>query len=506
MINYQKTILDVYSAAGKAGRAIWRILSLSLADHIFSFAKVVCISIEADGVYLVYGEKTPWQTHFRHYRYYPPEENKPLSPEYLAGVVSSFVNEHKISKAVFVLCLPRAWTMVQQAELPLAARENLSSVISFELDRFTPLSKDNACYDYAVLGEDLKNVKILLAVARADRVQSYQEAFQIRNIHIKKVIISSFAIKSLIQNTYPQADAIYLSLRNSAYEYGVIENSLLYRSACESMDPESGSSIEGIIKRVTALSDEFIRNGKRLPIVMDADERQINVLRNRLSGMKVTSLDMDNKLNVPKQKKELSAVALGGALGVFRSDPQNINLLNRDNRAQKHMPRFLTILLITAIAAMTAFHFLMPLSYEQQKLDEMDRRIRALKPAVKKVEALRDEVAAIAGDIQAIHDFKKQNDLTMNIIKDMTAMLPPNTWLTRMKITDKTVDIEGFSASATEIILKLENSQHFQKVEFASPTYRDPRQNKDRFVIKMELKKESNAKNIKTEMKYDAKK
>jgi hypothetical protein len=75
-----------------------------------------------------------------------------------------------------------------------------------------------------------------------------------------------------------------------------------------------------------------------------------------------------------------------------------------------------------------------------------------------------------------------------------------------MKITDKTVDIEGFSASATEIILKLENSQHFQKVEFASPTYRDPRQNKDRFVIKMELKKESNAKNIKTEMKYDAKK
>jgi hypothetical protein len=121
MINYQKTILDVYSAAGKAGRAIWRILSLSLADHIFSFAKVVCISIEADGVYLVYGEKTPWQTHFRHYRYYPPDENKPLSSEYLAGVVSSFVNEHKISKAVFVLCLPRAWSMVLEAVLAEAA-------------------------------------------------------------------------------------------------------------------------------------------------------------------------------------------------------------------------------------------------------------------------------------------------------------------------------------------------------------------------------------------------
>lgn len=504
MISYQKKILDVYSAATKAGRAIWRILSLSLADDMFLFAKVVCISIEADGVYLVYGEKTPWRSHFSHCRCYPPEENKPLSPEFVAVAVSGYVNEYKISKAAFVLCLPRAWTMIQQAELPLAAKENLSSVISFELDRFTPLSKDNACFDYVVLGEDPKNVKFLLAVTRSDRVQSYLEALQIRNIQIKKVIISAFAIKSLIQNTYPQADAIYLSLRGGAYEYGVMENGLLYRSGCESTASEGESFAESISEHLTALSDEFIRNGRRLPIVVDADEAQINVLRNRLPGRKFASLDLDNKLNVPKQQKELSAVALGGALDSFRSDPQNINLLHRDNREQKRLTWVLTAFLIAVIASMAAFHFLMPLSYERQKLDEMDRRIRALKPAIKKVEALRDEAAAIAGDIQAIDAFKNQNDLTMNIIKDMTAMLPPNTWLTRLKITDKTVDIEGFSASATEIILKLENSQHFQKVEFASPTYRDPRQNKDRFVIKMELKKGSSENNIK-EKSYDAK-
>jgi hypothetical protein len=78
--------------------------------------------------------------------------------------------------------------------------------------------------------------------------------------------------------------------------------------------------------------------------------------------------------------------------------------------------------------------------------------------------------------------------------------------LTRLKITDKTVDIEGYSASATEIILKLENSKYFQKVEFASPTFRDPRQNNDRFVIKMELKSNNNKQAPRAETKHDKKK
>jgi hypothetical protein len=59
--------------------------------------------------------------------------------------------------------------------------------------------------------------------------------------------------------------------------------------------------------------------------------------------------------------------------------------------------------------------------------------------------------------------------------------------LTRTRITDTAADIEGYANSATEIISKLEASQYFKKVEFASPTIRDTRLNADRFVIKMEL-------------------
>ncbi|MEN6488312.1 MAG: PilN domain-containing protein [Smithella sp.] len=506
MSNYKNKLQNFYRATEKAGRAIWKILSLSLADKRLSFAKVVCISIEADGIYLVCAEKMLWRTTVRHYRYYPLEENKTVSPEYLATVVSGFVTETKLFRASFVLCLPRAWTIVKRVELPLAAKENLSRVVSFELDRFTPLSKNSAFYNYSVLGEDSQNIKILLAVTRADRVQGYLDVLQYRNIKIKKIIISSFAIKSLIQNTYPKENAVFISLRDDAYEYGSIDNSFLLHSASGSVESGEETGIDGIIKQALILSEELARHGRRPQIVIDADDRQFNALRDKFGTMKVSNLDRDIKYNVPRQKKELSAVALGGALDALYRNPHSINLLNQDNNVQGRTPLALTFVFLAGIAAMAAFYFLMPLSYEQQKLDEMDRHIKSLKPAVKKVEELKDEVTAIKGDIQAIGDFKKQNDLAMNIIKDMTAILPPKTWLTRLRITDKTVEIEGYSTSATEIIFKLENSKYFKKVEFASPTFRDPRQNSDRFIIRMELKNENNNKETKAGVKNDREK
>ena len=501
MNKYQNKLHNFYRVTEKAGKAIWKFLSLSLADKRLSFAKVVCISIEADGIYLVCGDKKIWRTSVRHYRYYPLEENKPVSPEYLATVVSGFVTELKLFRSSFVLCLPRAWTIVKNVDLPLAAKENLSRVISFELDRFTPLSKDSACYNYSVLGEDLQNIKILLTAARADRIQEYLGALQYKKIKISKIIISSFAIKSLVQSTYPKADAVFISLRGGAYECGSIGNSLLLGSSSGRVESVDEKAFDGIIQQTRILSDDLTRNGRRPQIVIDADDRQFNLLRDKFGTMKVTSLDRDIKFNVPKQKKELSPVALGGALDALHGNPNSINLLNQNNDVRDRTPLALTIVLLTVVAAVTAFYFLMPLSYEQQKLDEMDRHIQVLKPAVKKVEALKDEVAAITGDIQAISDFKKHNDLVMNIIKDMTAILPSRTWLTRLRITDKTVEIEGYSASATEIILKLENSKYFKKVEFASPTFRDPRQNNDRFIIRMELKNENINKETKAGVK-----
>jgi Tfp pilus assembly protein PilN len=69
-------------------------------------------------------------------------------------------------------------------------------------------------------------------------------------------------------------------------------------------------------------------------------------------------------------------------------------------------------------------------------------------------------------------------------------VLPKSVWLTRARVTETTVDLEGYAGSAADILPKLEASPLLRKVEFASPTFRDTRLNADRFVIKAEIESE----------------
>lgn len=185
---------------------------------------------------------------------------------------------------------------------------------------------------------------------------------------------------------------------------------------------------------------------------------------------------------------------MGGFLGTVTADQNGFNLLAGKNEKQKKTPFIATAILLAVILLIGAFYILSPIMIEQKNIEQIDDRINSLKPEMKKIEALKKEMETISSDIKTINNFKKQNIMTMDVLKEITKILPAKTWLTRVRIAEDSVEIEGYATSATEIIPKLENSKYFQKAEFASPTFRDPRQNNERFVIKMELKNENKPK------------
>ena len=109
------------------------------------------------------------------------------------------------------------------------------------------------------------------------------------------------------------------------------------------------------------------------------------------------------------------------------------------------------------------------------------------KEDVKKVETLKKDTETLNEEISTINNFKENSPMALNLIRELTAVLPKTAWLTRIRITETAVNIEGYAESATGLLSKLEASKYFKKAEFASPTFRDARQNADRFIIKMEI-------------------
>jgi general secretion pathway protein L len=129
----------------------------------------------------------------------------------------------------------------------------------------------------------------------------------------------------------------------------------------------------------------------------------------------------------------------------------------------------------------------LPLYQDHQMISMIDQELSSRKGEMKKIEVLRKEHAGLNDELKAVVDFRKTKPQTLNILKELTSILPKSVWLTRVHVNDADVSVEGYATSATDILPLIEASPAFAKAEFTSPTIRDGRMNADRFVIHMEI-------------------
>jgi general secretion pathway protein L len=340
------------------GRPLREALFLSLADDRIVPRRHVSVLLESGGVSVTLGSRFLSRETAKGARRYPLGENAFPAPEALASAAALGVSDLEAAGAQATLVIPAAWAIVKSAEFPLTVKENLSNVISYELDRLTPLSPERAFYDFRILSEDADRLRILLAAAKSETIQPYLEALRKKGVAVQRVSVAG---------------------------------------------------------------------------------------------------------------------------------EEGMNLLDRGMHRPPKRPLALTFVLLAALAALGLYWLVSPLRIEEWRIAAVDREIASRKAEVGKIESLKKEIEGIEQEIIAIRNFKIARPVMIDLLREMTRILPDNAWLSRIRFTESTVDIEGYAASATAIVPKLEASGFFKKVEFSSPTFRDTRLNADRFLIKMEI-------------------
>lgn len=195
----------------------------------------------------------------------------------------------------------------------------------------------------------------------------------------------------------------------------------------------------------------------------------------------------DARIRYVQPLQDIPYGTVGSLIESLQAGRSGLNLLKKGLYTKQKPPVVSTIILMTLIVVIWVAYLLAPLRGERQRLAEITHTAASLKASVKKVEDLKKEIADISAEIDSIKNFKEERPMALTLMKELTTVLPNTTWLTRVRITETGVDIEGYASSASELLSKLEASKFFQKVEFASPTFRDVKMNSDRFVIKMEI-------------------
>jgi len=481
--------------AFRGGRSLWKILSFSLADDRIASGSCLAVLPEAGRTTVAYGTRLFGRLSIRGVRHYPSEEGKYATPENLAAAVELAVNDLHAPRERVTFVVPKAWVIVKTAELPPAVKENLSGVVSYELDRLTPLSAERAFYDFRILDEDPDRIRILLAAVKTDLLQPYLEALGKKGITVQRVAVSLSAVGTISRYLHGDGDTVFAEVGTGGYEGGLIRRGRWEASFAGRFASRGAPSEETLAAEIEPLVDLVKREGGAPPAVVVHDPVAGKVWsglqRNAASsgavgkgGRQARFLSMEKDVDPPY-------AVLGGILESLWAGADGMNLLEKGGSPRQKVPAAPTVALLAVLAVLGMLWMLSPLQGRENEIRAIDRELADRREEVRKIETLRNSLEGIEKEIAGIETFKSSRVMTMNLLREMTAVLPKDTWLSRLRITDSTVEIEGYAASATEILPKLETSGHFKRVEFAASTSRDTRLNADRFTIKMEIENRS---------------
>ena len=466
-----------------------RILFFSLADEALVPKRALAVSIETGHLSIVYGSRSFSRIRVRRARIIPFEEGKYPTPANVASALAMARNELKAFRSEITLSIPKVWAVARSTELPITVKQNLAEVISYELDRLTPFASGSALYDFRVLDEADGKLRVMLIAAKSDVIDPYIKAIREKGVKVDRVTVSPSAMGTFCTYRHPQQSTIFASIGEGGYEVGLVLDNLLASFCAGSVNAGSESStLDAVVEEINRCAVEATRHGGTPRLLLCTREGDLSEqLRERVPSA-VDLLDgAEASLKLPRMVTGVPAAAAGSMLESLWPQARGFNLLEKGRREKRATPLVFSLVLLALLLALGVLYVFAPLRLEEKRLEEIERRVASIRPDVKKTEALKKEVDVLEAEAATIDNFKKGRPMTLVILKELTAILPKTAWLTRARITDTTVEIEGYAAAATELLSKLEASPYLKKVEFASPTFRDVRLNSDRFVIKMEI-------------------
>jgi len=491
-------------------RPLWKILTFSPANDTISAKKNLSASIEKGTLSVAFGSRFLSRIKLKGVREYSFEEGKYPQPEVLASSLALAINDFRAAGTDLSLNIPKAWAIIKTADFPVTVKENLVDAVSYELDRLTPFSPEDAFYDFKILRESEGKLTILVTAAKADLVKPYIEALREKDITVNRITVNLSGIGTLCRYIDKETDFIFIEISSKGYEGALFLDSFINNAFADSFStppiPPLLRGGEGEVEKskVDTLMSEIdpfiaaLKKQNKLPkiIVLLKDKSptlrellklQINLPVRILDETDIKFMSRSTRTEPSGPQAKIPFAAIGGVLESLWSKANGLDLLKKGRHEIPRTPMVFTVILMLSIIAMWILYMIAPLKIEGKRLNEIDRQIMLRKEDVRKVETLKKEIDTLNDEISTINNFKQNKPTALNILKELTAILPKTTWLTRVRITESTVDIEGYSSSASLLLPKLEASTSFKKAEFSSPTFRDARMNADRFNIKMEI-------------------
>ncbi|MBM4274922.1 MAG: hypothetical protein FJ134_10760 [Deltaproteobacteria bacterium] len=385
------------------------------------------------------------------------------------------------------LAVARDMGFSQWASLPRAAAENLAQVVGYELDRFLPLPAESLYFDFQILGEtDTEIQLLLLALPRepVDRILTLLAQAGLRPLALEPALQAAANAFALLGGRLP-ASWLLLHLEPKGFDLAHIQGRAV--QAFYQVRTSSENQAELLAQQLEGLTQAG--NGPKAVCLYGPGDLSLEVsaiIQSRdLEVIPASALSLDG---LPPEADPAGALpGVGAALRTLGKVAFKANLLPEDQRAPVKLGGFsLNKLLLSVLTALVVVWLGSALIHKRVLLYQVDKQLAQLNPEVRQVERLLEETRNQVKQLQSVRRLEQTPD-KLKILRDLTSLIPDNTWLFHVRLSRQTLEISGLSKSASDLIPLLEKSGWLTKTEFASPIVTDATK-LEHFKIKAEIK------------------
>lgn len=173
-------------------------------------------------------------------------------------------------------------------------------------------------------------------------------------------------------------------------------------------------------------------------------------------------------------------------------DPLAFNLLPRSmaSGTRNYRP-LLALVLIAALFAGGWMVAQAALDGKAAKADALVERVDLARQRADKLQALKAERDALIQESQFLGKRKSEAPKPILFVEELTRALPDHTWLFHLQQDGTRIRLSGYTSDASSLIGLVGALPMFTDPKFGSPVTHDPRRDKDRFNIVVELNTEA---------------
>ena len=168
---------------------------------------------------------------------------------------------------------------------------------------------------------------------------------------------------------------------------------------------------------------------------------------------------------------------------------RHTNLLPPERRARRRNVRVpLNLGLAAATLVLLMVNMDESLSNRATAVESMRAEVATAATEAKQVAALKKTLADSIAGANFLSDRKRKGPLTVALIDDLSRRLPKDSYLERLQIENKQVQLQGQAQEAAKLIALLGESPCLGNPGFQGQVQPDPRTGKERFQINADLK------------------